>query len=300
MPTTEKELLSAFLSKTLNMDESGVASLYNEDGTELKSDALETLLKSDVERVGKLKPDTKKFFDDGYKKAQSETATKIEKEFQEKTGFKSDKKGVELFIEYAAQKHDGGDISEDAIKKHPLYISTVDKLSNEKETAVSAVQGEFDKFKSELSHKETFATVASKAMDLFNGLKPILSSDTSKAKNQLEDFVSKLKGYEYEIQGDKIIVLKDGKVLEDGHGNRRPFDQIVKETANRYYDFHAADARRAPGNGKDDKGNEKIKFDIVVPKTEQEYAAAIADSTKSLEERGAIKEAYQKSTQGTN
>lgn len=296
----EKELLSAFLSKTLNLDESGVASLYNEDGTELKSGALETLLKHDVERVGKLKPDTKKIFDDGYKKAQSEALTKIEKDFQDKTGFKSDKKGVELFIEYSAQKHEGGEITEDAIKKHPLYINTVEKLSSEKEAAVQSVQGEFDKFKSELKNKETFSSVASKAMDLFNGLKPILSSDAAKAKHQMEDFVSKLKGYEYEIQGDKVIVLKDGKVLEDDHGNRIPFDKIVKETANKYYDFHVTDPKSSPGNGKAGSEGATPKLEIVVPKTEQEYAAAIADTTKTLEERGAIKEAYQKATQGTN
>jgi hypothetical protein len=145
---TEKELLSAFLSKTLNMDETGVASLYNEDGTELKSDALDTLLRTDVERVGKLKPDTKKFFDDGYKKAEGEIRTKIEKEFTEKTGFKSDKKGVELFIEYAAKKQDGGEITEDVIKKHPVFINAVEKLSSEKEAAVQAEQKKLTDFQS--------------------------------------------------------------------------------------------------------------------------------------------------------
>jgi len=221
----EKELLSAFLSKTLNLDEAGVASLYNEDGLELKTDALETLLKLDVERVGKLKPDTKKLLDDGYKKAQSEILTKIEKEFKDKTGFNSDKKGVELFVEYAAQKQEGSEITEDVVKKHPVFINAIEKISSEKDAAVNAVQSDFDKFKSELKNKETFSSVASKAMDLFNGLKPILSSDAVKAKHQMEDFVSKLKGYEYEIQGDKVIVLKDGKVLEDDHGNRIPFEK---------------------------------------------------------------------------
>jgi hypothetical protein len=296
---TEKEILSAFLSKTLNLDETGVASLYNEDGSELKSDALETLLKLDVDRVGKLKPDTKKFFDDGYKKAEGEIRTKVEKEFTERTGFKSDKKGVELFIEYAAQKQGGGEITEDVVKKHPVFINAIEKLSSEKDAAVQAEQEKFNKFQSELKNKETFSSVASKAMDLFNGLKPILSSDAAKAKHQMEDFVSKLKGYEYDIQGDKVIVLKDGKVLEDEHGNRIPFEKIVKETANKYYDFHVTDPKSAPGNGKaGEEGGEKKKVEIVVPKSEQEYAAAIADSTKSLEERGAIKEAWSKNNSG--
>jgi hypothetical protein len=298
---TEKELLSAFLSKTLNMDETGVASLYNEDGTELKSDALDTLLRTDVERVGKLKPDTKKFFDDGYKKAEGEIRTKIEKEFTEKTGFKSDKKGVDLFIEYAAKKQDGGEITEDVIKKHPVFINAVEKLSSEKEAAVQAEQKKLTDFQSELKNKEMFSSVASKAMDLFNGLKPILSSDEAKAKHQKEDFVSKLKGYEYDIQGDKVIVLKEGKVLEDEHGNRIPFEKIVKETANKYYDFHVTDPKSAPGNGKaGEEGGEKKKVEIVVPKNDKEYMAMVTDPSKTAEEQVAIRDAYKESQKGTN
>ena len=105
--------------------------------------------------------------------------------------------------------------------------------------------------------------------------------------------MNKLKGYEYDLQGDKIIVLKDGKVVEDGHGNRVPFEKLVKQEAERYYDFHVADPRQAPANK---NGTPPAKtFDFDVPKTEQQYAEMISDSKRPVDERMAIKEAWNKS-----
>lgn len=292
-----KEVLHGFVSKTLNMDEVGVASLYNEDGS-VKDDALTTLLQADVERVQKLKPDTRKVFDDGYKKAQSEVLSKFEKDFAERTGFKSDKKGIELILDYAAnQAKANGEINEDVIKKHPLFISTTERLLKEKEDAIKAESEKLTTFQKELQAKETFNSVSQKALEIFNSLKPILSTDPVKAKNQLQDFTDKLKSFEYDLQNDKILVSKEGKLLEDDHGNRIPFEKIVRDTAERYYDFHKADPRSSPGNGKEKDAGQKFQFDV--PKNEQQYAEMISDTKRSVEERTAIKEAYQK-TQTTN
>lgn len=292
---TEKELIAGFLSKTLNMDETGVASLYNEDGT-LKEDSITTLLQADVDRVQKLKPDTKKVFDDGYKKAQSEVLSKFERDFLEKTSYKSDKKGLDLILEYAANaSKQSGEVNEDAIKKHPLFISTVERLQTEKEEAIVAESKKLEQFHSELKKKETFNNVSKKALDIFSTLKPILSKDTQKATNQMGDFIEKLKGYEYDIQGDEIIVLKDGKVLEDKHGNRIKFDKVIKDEAEKRYDFYVADSRTAPANGKDGIGTSTNKtFSFELPKNQAEYDSMISDSKIPAAERMAAKEAYLK------
>lgn len=297
---TEKELLAGFLSKTLNMDAAGVASLYNEDGS-LKPNALTMLEEKDIERVKKLKPDETAIFNDAHKKAKAEILKGLEKEFSDKTSFKSDKKGIELFLAYAEdqRKKAGDQLTEDEIKKHPLFISTVDKLNEEKTKAIEAKETEFNTFKKELSKKETFSSVSQKALEAFHALKPILSKDPIKAKAQEELFIKQLQGHDYEIQGDKIIVLKEGKVLEDPHGNRIPFEKIIRQTAETYYDFHVTDPKSSPGNGKAEPSGQQQKFQVVVPKNEQEYAKAIIDKTKTVEERKAIQEAY-KATQTTN
>lgn len=290
---TEKELLFGLLSATQNMDEAGVTSLYKDGGTELKDDALEILKKLDIDRVQKMKPDTKKFFDDGYKKAQGEALTKLEKEFREKTGFSSEKKGIDLFVEYADSKVQSTDITEDAVKRHPLFISTVDKLSKEKEEAVSLKQKEFEDFQNGIKKKETFGSVSNRALEIFNNMKPVLSQDANRAKNQLDLFVDKLKDYDYEIQEDKVVVLnKDGTVFEDSHGNRIQFEKLIKDTASKYYDFHVAEPRTIPSNKSDAEKNKSTLINIQVPKDEVEYAKLISDSSIPLDQRTAIKEAY--------
>lgn len=290
---TDKELLSAFLSATLNMDESGVASLYKDGGTELLPEALDILKTKDVERVKKLKPNTQEFIDNGYKKAQSEIMSKLEKEFREKTGFNSEKKGIDLFVEYAESKIQSTDITEDAVKRHPMYISTVDKLSKEKEEAVGAKQKEFEDFQNGIKKKETFSSVSNRAVEIFNTLKPVLSQDANRAKNQMELFVDKLKDFDYEIQEDKVIVLnKDGSVFEDSHGNRIQFDKLIKDTASKYYDFHVAEQRTIPNNKADADKNKPNVVNIQVPKDEVEYAKIISDGSIPVEQRTAIAAAY--------
>lgn len=270
------------------MDEAGVASLFNEDGT-IKDESLPTVLELDVKRITGLKPDTKKFFDDGYKKASSEILTKRDKELQEKFGIKSDKLGVELVNEIISEqvKKAGGDLNDEAVKKHPLFISTVDKLTKEKEEAIAAEAGKLTQFQTELKRKETFNNVANKAMAIFNGLKPILSTDAAKAENQRALLTEKLGSYEYDIQGDKIIVLKDGKVLEDDHGNRIPFEAVVKKTAETYYDFQKTDPKSAPANGKEKPSGTPVKSTLEAPKSQQDFLNVISDSKIPVAERQA-------------
>ncbi len=281
-----KDFLTGVLSKTLSMDENGVASLFNEDGT-IKDESLQTILDLDVKRISGIKPDTKKFFDDGYKKASSEILNKRDKELQDKFGIKSDKLGVELVNEIIAEqvKKAGVDLNDEAVKKHPLFISTVDKLTKDKDEAIAAESGKLTTFQTELKRKETFNSVANKAMSYFNSLKPILSSDATKAENQRALLTEKLGGYEYDIQGDKIIVLKDGKVLEDEHGNRIPFEKVVKQTAESYYDFHVTDPKSAPANGKQTPNGKEVKSTIEAPKSHQQFIDTIANSKLPVAER---------------
>lgn len=297
MPITEKEFITGFLSKTLNMDEDGVASLYNEDGTGLKDESLESVLNRDVERVKSLKPDTKKLFDDGYKKAQSETLSRFEKEFKEKFKFDSDKQGIDLITEYvASQGKKGNALDEDAVKRHPLFIQLQDAKQKEVEAAIKAEQDKFNSYVSEQKKKETFSTVSNKALDVFKGLKPILSSDAEKARNQESILLRDLQQYDFEDQNGEIVVLKEGKVLTDAHGNRVKFNSLVKSTADKYYDFHKAEERSAPGNGKETtKTTTATDFQFEVPKNEEEYVQMITDVKRPYAERAAIQEAYQKS-----
>lgn len=283
------------MSKTLNLDEAGVASLYNEDGT-VKEDALTILLNKDAERVKSLKPNTDKIATEQYSRGRKEAMEKFEKEFKEQTGFESEKQGIELVLDYASSKAKPGEVSDEAVKKHPVYIAAVDKLKKEKQLEIQQVKDEFDKFKKGISEKETFGKVAAKADEIFNALKPILSKDPVKAKNQKEDFIAKLKGYQYEVQeGNRIVISQDGKALEDEHGHAIQFEELVKQTAEKYYDFQVTDPnRKSSGNGKDDDVPPPPLKDIPVPQSKEEYAKLIGDKAIPFETRTKIKEEWQK------
>jgi hypothetical protein len=290
---TEKEFLTGVLSKTLNFDENGVASLFNEDGT-IKEDALQTVTESHAKHVSELKTgSTKTAFDDGYKKAQSEVLSKFENDFKTKTGHKSDKKGIDLVLDYANSVQKEGEITEDLLKKHPKVLTWLE----EKDAAIAAAKAEgetaLNTFKTEISKKEAFSTVAQKALELFHKEKPILSKDPIKAKRQEELFIKELKAFDYELQEGRIVVLKDGKVYENANGHSIKFDELVKNTASSYFDFHTVDAKSSPGNQNPQQGAKTFNFEV--PKTAEEYAKAVSDPSKSLEERQAIDKAYTES-----
>lgn len=296
-----KDFLSGVLSKTLNIDSVEVASLFNEDGT-IKETAEQTILDWDAARVKELKStSTKTAFDDGYKKANSEVLAKFETDFKTKTGFKSDKKGMDLILDYAnsVQTKDGV-VTDDLIKKSPLYLSLQEEKENAVKEAITQGEEKLNQFQTELKKKETFNSVAAKALEIFHAAKPVLSSDPIKAKKQEELFLRELKAFDYEIQeGERIVILKDGKVFENKNGHALKFDDLVKSTANDYFDFHAADRKANAGNGGNQGGKAGKTFTFDIPKNAEEYAKAISDQSKSLEERQAIDKAYQAS-QPTN
>ncbi len=294
---TEKELLNGFLSKTLNLDETGVAALYNAEGTELKTDALELLLGHDVKRVDALKKSSEK---DGRSKAKAEVLSTFEKETQERFGIKSDKKGIELIDQIISEKSKpiGGVSSEDEIKKLPYVVALIDKHQKEVETIRTEEAGKLTQFQKELSKKETLSKVLEKGNEVFVGLKPILPQDAAKAKNASDLFLSNLaKEFEFEIQGDQIIITKDGKLLEDKHGNRVKFEALIKDASDKVFDYHVAEPRSSTGNGKPDPKKTNTTNPIAVPKTEAEYVKIAHDQSIPIADRIAIKQAYEASKQ---
>ena len=98
--------------------------------TELSEDQqkeiLQKLLDEDAKRVEAIKKsvDTKPAFQDGFKKAKSEVFKDSEKDLKEKFGLESDKMGLELVEELVSKKSEGGqggDLTEDAIKRSKVF-----------------------------------------------------------------------------------------------------------------------------------------------------------------------------------
>jgi hypothetical protein len=287
MPT-EKEVLNEFASKTLNLDTDGVASLYNEDGT-VKDDALQVLLDKHAEKIQSLKPDTKKIFDDGYKKGQSESLSKFEKEAKQKHGISSDKQGLELIEDIVAKYKIDHPDDPDKIKKSKFYLDAVEEFNTKSKELENNYNSQLEAYKKTVEKERLFGSVSEKALIIFEGLDPILSEDPARAANQRRVFLNELGNVDYTIREGAVVLLdKEGNDLTDRLGNRVNFEDYVKEVAEKYFDFNIADPKSAPNHPQ--RGNQNSTVFIIT--SEEQYAELRL--TVKPEDKAKLVEAYNK------
>lgn len=273
-----KEVFTGLLSTAYQMDETGVASLYNEDGS-LKDDALQTILSKDSERVTALKGDSKKIAEDQYSRGKREQATALENDLKSVFGIKdSDKKGKEL-IEAARDLiiANSGKVSDELVKKHPLFLSLEQRVTADVEKVKSEYEGKLTSIKSEYERERTLSEIVDAANVIRENLKPVLPTDAAKSKKQIGFFEAEVKALNYEIQnvnGIKRYLLldKENKRIEDSHGNPVLFDAKIKEIAESIWDLQAAEKRNGAGDPNNKgAGSEGGNFEFKKPANRDDY-----------------------------
>ena len=303
-----KTIITGLLSKAYNFDNGKIAELFKDGETELSEDQqkeiLQKLLDEDAKRVEAIKKsvDTKPAFQDGFKKAQGEILTKFEKDLKEKFGLESDKMGLELVEELVSKKSEGGqggDVTEDAIKRSKVFQDMESNLKKQITTVKTEYETKINEIQDGYKAEQTFSNVSQKALQIFNGLNPILPQNKTVADNQVKFFVNTLKDFKFDVQDERIVVMdKDGKVLEDGHGNSRSFEDIVKETASGLFEFKANNGGSGSGNGGQGQGGSGSSYAGNVPKTFEELEKVMSDTSISIEDRSNIMAEYEKAQKG--
>ena len=303
-----KTIIMGLLSKAYNFDNGKIAELFKDGETELSEDQqkeiLQKLLDEDAKRVEAIKKsvDTKPAFQDGFKKAKSEVLTDFEKGLKEKFGVESDKTGLELVEEVVSKKSEGGqggDLTEDAIKRSKVFQDMESNLKKQITTVKTEYETKINEIQDGYKAEQTFSNVSQKALQIFNGLNPILPQNKTVADNQVKFFVNTLKDFKFDVQDERIVVMdKDGKVLEDGHGNSRSFEDIVKETASGLFEFKANNGGSGSGNGGQGQGGSGSSYAGNVPKTFEELEKVMSDTSISIEERSNIMAEYEKAQKG--
>jgi hypothetical protein len=278
---TEKELLMAFLSKTLNLDTNGVASLIYDDAGQIKSDALSSLEDQDAERVKSNKSNAKSLRDEGYQRAQREIMTNLEKDLKKKYGHMSELHGIELINEIIGKSTASSEptLTEDDIKRHPVYRQLVLDKDEELSRIKAEAEDGLNKFKSEISRERVMQEVRKRAMQRLDSRNPVLSSDPTKAERQKNFLLHDLMQYEFDVRQDgantSIIVLKDGKVLENKHGHPIRFESLVDDVSDSYFDFRQAEPRSSGGNPKPLQRNtsseDEMPIEIKTPRSQNEW-----------------------------
>lgn len=303
-----KTIITGLLSKAYNFDNGKIAELFKDGETELseqqQTEILNKILEIDAQRVENIKKsvDKKDAFQDGFKKAKSEVLTDFEKGLKEKFGIESDKTGLELIEEVVSKKSEGGqggDVTEDAIKRSKVFQDMESNLKKQVTTVKTEYETKINEIQDGYKAEQTFSNVSQKALQIFNGLNPILPQNKTVADNQVKFFVNTLKDFKFDVQDERIVVMdKDGKVIEDGHGNSRSFEDIVKETASGLFEFKANNGGSGSGNGGQGQGGSGSSYAGNVPKTFEELEKVMSDTSISIEDRSNIMAEYEKAQKG--
>lgn len=303
MKAEEKKIITAFLEKTLNYSADKVASIFvkNGDDEELTPNALDVLLPDDVARVQGLKDNAKTMFDNGFKKAQGEVMSKFEADIKAKFGIDSDKQGIEIIEEIIAAKIPAAKAADpEKVKVDPLYLKMEKELNDQIKAAKAEGEAKLKEFQDGVAKEKTFSKVATKADLELQKLRPILSKDPEKAKNQKKLLLQTLEGFTYEENGDDLVILKDGKRHEDQHGKPISFASLVKETANQYWDFEQGEEHQGSGaekggaNGNQAAAAAGKKWTGKIPKNDDEFAQ-VFPTLETADERISFTQAYEDS-----
>ena len=304
-----KTIITGLLSKAYNQDTGKIAELLK-NGEELseeqQTEILNKILELDTQRVENIKKSvsTKEFIEQGYNKAKKEVLTKFEDELKAKFGIESDKTGqdlVDFIVSEKAEKGGSGEgLTEDAIKRSKFYQDLESKSRKDLSDLKTTYEKQIEDINNGHNYEKTFSEVSQKALTIFNGLNPILPQSKTVADNQVKIFVDSLKGFKFEKQDDRIVVMdSEGKVVQDGHGNSRSFEDIVKETASGLFEFKANNGGSGSGNGgQQGQGGSGSSYAGNVPKTFEELEKVMSDTSISIEDRSNIMAEYEKAQKG--
>ena len=303
-----KTIITGLLSKAYNQDTGKIAELIK-NGEELseeqQTEILNKILELDTQRVENIKKSvsTKEFIEQGYNKAKKEVLTKFEDELKAKFGIESDTTGqdlVDFIVSEKAEKGGSGEgLTEDAIKRSKFYQDLESKarkdvadLKTEYETKIGEIENGY-------KYEKTFSDVSQKALTIFNGLNPILPTSKTVADNQVKIFVDSLKGFKFDKQDDRIVVMDaEGKVVQDAHGNSRSFEDIIKEQASGLFEFKANNGGSGAGNGNGEGGQGGGSGSHAIPKTFEDLEKVMGDASISIEDRSNIMAEYEKAQKG--
>lgn len=300
-----QKILMGVLAKTLNIGDGEISELLKDGENITESEVTKKILDLDKERVSKLKSgsDTEKF-QEGYKKAKGEVLTEFEKKVKEAFGVESDKTGTDLITDIVSQKSEGkggeGMTAED-IMKSEVYQNLLKKSKDDLKTIKDDYEQKISKIQSEQENERSLSIIGTEAVNQLASLNPILPKNAEIAKNYEGLFIKAIaENYRIKKEDGKTVVYGlDGKIAIDGHGNPIAFEDIVKTTAGRFYEFSA-------NNGGSNAGNQEgappagggYPSGVKKPTNLDELSKILNDESIPLADRVTISETYNKEAKG--
>jgi len=280
----EKDLLFGVLTKALVKTDQELEQLIYDQTGELKSDALDALLSQDADRVRRIRKEADGTgFNNGYKKGTAETMTDVEKQFKQKFNYNSDAQGLDLIEEFIG-KQAKTTLNIDDVRKHPAYLEL--ERSTVKKDEYNKVVTDFEQFKTGLERSNMMSKIHNKALEMLDKSKPQIEDNPVIANKRKQTFLSEFNKYDYEFEGDYPVPVKDGKRVQDAHGNALSFENLVKDTIEGNFVINQQTYRQSSGNS----GSGGVS--VPIARNKEEYMKMIV-AEKDPQKRVAIKAAYE-------
>lgn len=262
------------------------------------------LKKFDSEKVAASKTKLKENFDNGYKKAQGEVATKIEKKLKSTFEIEDENLTGDDLIEHikdsipaGSDKTDLTKFTEDDLKKVPAFKKIRQAHTKELSDIQAKHAQELAAEKENIAKGEVFSKVKDKALTTLNGKKVLLPEDATKKEARIQKLlIDDLKGYQFKEENGKFIpVDKDGVQLEDANGKVIDFDSLVNSIIDTNFDPAPEDKTPAGAGNKNNQqqqqNKEKKVYTGTIPTSKTQYME-ILTSDLDVDQKVALKENY--------
>jgi hypothetical protein len=303
-----KKLLRALLAKAYKTPDTEIDRILSDDTDDTTGET--EILKLDSGRVGELqKPKKGSTFQDGYAKGKKETLENLEKEIfdtfeidpdqieeDSRTGLKL----IEHVVATKAKPGKGGNLTEDQIKASPVYQKAEQAWKKSVKDKETEWKTKYDQLESGHKKATVFQTVSNEVLKILSGMNPVLPSEDKVAQTWKKNFVNSFTEFDYEVQDGRIVAMKDGKVVDDGHGSTKDFEALVKERAPEYFEFRANNGGANGGNGKAGEGaggsgtgGKQYPAGVQKPKTFEELTKIVNDTTIKAEDRQTVLETWE-------
>lgn len=297
-----KEILTGLLSTVYKLDANAISEILKDGAT--TQAAIDAVKAHDADRVKKIQIEASKGkLGEGEKKGKSEALTQREKELKEHYGVESDKIGIELMDEIIGKKAgEGAAKNDEEVKKSSLYQQAEAKWKKQLEDAKKAHTDEVTQIKTEHAKATTFTKVGESAVSILTGLNPVFSQNAVVAETQKKNFLNALSGFDYEEKDGKILISKDGALLNDEHGHTLDWDAHVKKIAGTHFEFSANNGGANPGGGGTPPagggGGAAYPAGVTKPKNQQELAVILDRGDLKPADKRVVFDTYQKENSG--
>lgn len=271
-----------------DIDADALKSLYNE-GLRVKLDAVSRNVQFDEKKVK----------DEAYKAAERKIKNTTEQLIRDTFDISDEAENIEALVQLASEKSTSkgagkkGEITEADVETHPTYVKMVKDYKKQIDTLKESGTKALEDLKAEHEYSNTFNTVAKKGLEIFDNMKPVLSSDPDKAAKQKGLVTNLLSQSKYKIvEGEVLVLDEEGKPMVDDMKNTITLEKHVQSLAGGLFDFQVSKERSAPNGGDNGQGGNgnggQMKYQGKLPTTKQEYVSMLSDDKIPLEQRQEI------------